>query len=125
MYTEEDYSTLVNFLGHFEKVVTTPNILTEVSNLSGQLGLTENLKQSYFEKFASGITLLLTEHYLSSAEIARMQEFKRFGLTDAGVVRLARGNYLVLTDDFRLSGYLKKAGVDVLNFNHIRVMNWE
>jgi len=30
----------------------------------------------------------------------------------------------VLTDDFRLSQFLERAGVDVLNFNHIRLAAW-
>ena len=42
MFTVEDHDTLVGILGYFEKIVTTPNILTEVSNLSGQLA--EHLK---------------------------------------------------------------------------------
>jgi hypothetical protein len=35
---------------------------------------------------------------------------------------LAKGNYLVMTDDFRLAGYLQKEAVDVINFNHIRTL---
>ena len=122
IFTVEDHYTLVRILGYFETIVTTPNILTEVSNLSGQLA--GHLKGDYFEKFASGMTLF-DEHYLSSANISEMQEFKRFGLTDAGIIHLARGSYLLVTDDFRLSQYLQKEGVNVLNFNHIRVFNWE
>lgn len=122
IFTVEDYNLLVGLLGRVEKIITTPNILTEVSNLSGQLS--ENLKFDYFEKFATGIALL-DEHYLSSDEISRMDEFSKFGLTDAGILHIARGNYLVITDDFRLSQYLQKIGVDALNFNHIRTFNWD
>ena len=43
---------------------------------------------------------------------------------DTGILRLARGKYLVLTDDFRLSQYLQKMEIDVLNFNHIRPLGW-
>jgi len=114
-FTEEDYSTLIKFLGSFKKVVTTPNILTEVNNF---------MKRDYFEKFAQGITLF-DERYLPSADISTDREFKRFGLTDAGIVNLARSHCLILTDDFELSNYLAKEGVDVLNFNHIRVMSWK
>ena len=120
-FTVEDYATLTSILGLFDKIATTPHILTEVSNLSGQLG--EPARSEYFKKFSSDITLLEEENVVSR-DVATMQEFVRFGLTDTGIIRLTRGRYLVLTDDFRLSQYLQNAGVDVVNFNHIRTTNW-
>ena len=120
-FTVEDHAILISLLGLFDKIVTTPNILTEVSNLSGQLG--EPKKSEYFKKFSSGISLL-EEEYVASKDVADMQEFVRFGLTDTGIVHLTRGKYLVLTDDFRLSQYLRSAEVDVINFNHIRPAYW-
>ena len=120
-FVVEDYYTLLRIFKHFEQIVTTPNIMTEVSNLSAQLG--EPLKQDYFKTFADRISLL-DEHYLSSKDIARMDEFTRFGLTDAAILKLVQAKYLVLTDDFRLSQYLQTKSVDVLNFNHIRTFYW-
>jgi len=120
-FVTEDYATLLNFLKWFEKIVTTPNILTEVSNLSGHLP--KHLRADYFQVFARGIRLL-EEHYCSSANISEMEEIKWLGLTDAGILHLAQDKYLVATDDFKLSQYLEKKGIDVLNFNHIRPLNW-
>lgn len=116
-FTKEDYSLVVDIFNYFEVKVATPNILTEVSNLLGQLA--EYLKPECFARFAKGISLL-DEHYILSVDIAQVEGFKRFGLTDIGILNLARSTYLVLTDDFKLSQYLQKQGVDVLNFNHIR-----
>ncbi len=45
-FVEEDFQLLMLLLGYFDKIITTPNILTEVSNLSGQLE--GNLKLAYF-----------------------------------------------------------------------------
>ena len=120
-FTVEDYATLTTILGLFDKIVTTPHILTEVSNLSGQLA--EPARSEYFKNFSSGITLLEEEN-VASRDIGQMQEFAKFGLTDTGIIRLTRGRYLVLTDDFRLSQYLQSVGVDVVNFNHIRTTHW-
>lgn len=61
---------------------------------------------------------------MASRDVAQMQEFVKFGLTDTGIIHLTKGKYLVLTDDFRLSQYLQSAGVDVVNFNHIRTTYW-
>ena len=121
-FATEDWSTLLGIFRLFKPIVTTPNILTEVSNLAGQLE--EPLRTRCFELFARGIALL-HEEYLPGAELAQTSAFPRFGITDAGVLQLAKGNYLVLTDDFRLSQYLQSQGADAINFNHIRVAGWE
>ncbi len=44
-YTREDFYTLKDFTNSFNKLVTTPNILTEVSNLSTQLNEKRELLQ--------------------------------------------------------------------------------
>lgn len=116
-----DYELLRNFLKLFDdRVVTTPHILTEVSNLAGQLG---SQKQRFFSYFAKGISQLI-EHCEPSENLAQVESFVKFGLTDAAIIDLVKGQYLVLTDDFRLSNYLGKQGVDVLNFNHLRFASW-
>ncbi|MCA1630376.1 MAG: hypothetical protein LC785_04070 [Acidobacteria bacterium] len=120
-FTVEDFQTLLGFFKFFGKVVTTPNILTEVSNLAGQLP--EKLKQSFYPLFAQQLTLL-EEHYATSAKLSSTEQFPRLGLTDSGIFDLSQNRYLVLTDDFRLAGYLDSRGIDVINFNHIRPMNW-
>ena len=120
-FSVEDYATLISILGLFDRIATTPHILTEVSNLSGQLG--EPARSEYFKKFSSDITLLEEEN-VASRDVAQTQEFVKFGLTDTGIIHLTKGKYLVLTDDFRLSQYLQSAGVDVVNFNHIRTTYW-
>ena len=120
-YTVEDYDLLSRLLSQFERIVTTPNILTEVNSLSSQLG--EPAKEQYFKEFARGIDTL-DEKYVESATAAQLEQFPRLGLTDSGIVHLAKGNYLVLTDDFRLYGVLEHLGIDVLNFNHLRLPGW-
>ncbi len=117
----EDFYTLSRFFNLFRKLVTTPNILTEVSNLAGQLP--ENLKPSFYPLFGQHLSLL-EEHYIASAKISSAVQLAKLGLTDCGIFDLSRDQYLVLTDDFRLAGLLDSQGIDVINFNHIRTMNW-
>jgi rRNA-processing protein FCF1 len=117
----EDYDLLVRLLARFKRIVTTPNVLSEVSSLSGQLG--EPLRSQYYRDFAGGITTL-DEHYVASTAAAQRGEFSRLGLTDCAIAHLATGKYLVLTDDSALFQFLEKAGVDVLNFNHLRSAPW-
>ena len=120
-FTVEDYDLLARLLAHFDSVITTPNILSEVNSLSGQLG--EPVKTRYFQEFARGIGTL-DEQYVESQTAAGLDEFPKLGLTDSGIMHLAKNKYLVLTDDFKLAQFLENAGIDVLNFNHIRPLAW-
>jgi hypothetical protein len=115
-FTEGDFDLLARFLSFFDRVVTTPNILSEVSNLSGQLGEPE--KTAYFRQFAGGITVL-DEHYVQSAVASGSEHFPRLGLADCAILALAKGNFLVLTDDVGLYTLAPKLGVDAINFNHL------
>ena len=122
IFSIEDFNTLVTLLENFDQIITTPNVLTEVSNFSNKIG--EPMRTEYFKKFAQCITLT-NERYLDSHMLAMTNEFIRFGLTDAGTVIVAKEEYLILTDDLRLSQYLQSTGVDVINFNHLRPLGWQ
>jgi hypothetical protein len=120
-FTGDEFLLLAKFFAVFDKVITTPNVLTEVSNLLGQLP--DSLRSSFFADFAKRLALL-EEHYSSSAGISTTTHFDRFGLTDSGIAQLVEGQYLVLTDDLSLFGYLQNRGIDAINFNHIRSLAW-
>jgi len=104
-FVPEDYDTLLQILSYFNKIVTTPNILTEVNSLANQLGEPELSKclSVFAEKVAR-----LNESYLKSTEVVRTDSFTKFGLTDCGIVNIAKNKYLVLTDDLKLASYLQK-----------------
>jgi hypothetical protein len=120
-FTVDDFDLLAQLVGFFDRVVTTPNILTEVNSLSNQLA--EDIKSTYYPEFARHIGVL-EEHYLVSANVSSLASFGRLGLTDLGIAELVRDKYLVLTDDLKLMVYLESIDVDAINFNHIRVLGW-
>ena len=120
-FTIEDYTLLKKLLSYFERIVSTPNILSEISSLSGQLG--DPFKYHFFVRFSKEIELI-DERYVRSIDAATMSEFAKFGLTDSVTIDLSNGHFLVLTDDFKLSQYLARSGIDVINFNQIRVSGW-
>jgi len=121
IYAKEDYYTLRKLIGCFNSVVTTPNVLTEVSNLSNSL---EGKYKSQFYKIFSDTISILEERHIESRKAVSFNEFDRFGLTDSIIFHVSKGSYLLLTDDFRLSQYIQSLKFDVINFNHIRVLNW-
>lgn len=120
-FAPEDYDLLLEILSYFSKIVTTPNILTEVNSLANQLGEPE--RSQCFTIFAQKISVL-TEFYTESKVIATNPRFVKFGLTDCGIINLAKAHYLVLTDDFKLANYMRSEGIDTINFNNIRVYGW-
>ena len=102
----------------FKKVITTPNILTEVNSLANQLREPE---RSQCLNIFPVIISQISEEYLKSSVVADYELFSRFGLTDCGIMLLAsRNRYLVLTDDLKLHLYLKALGIDTINFNNLR-----
>ena len=119
-YTIEDFELLVAFVKPFKEVATTPSILTEVSNLLGQLP--GKLKYSFYQHFANGLKNL-HEHYSPSRDLGDERGFAKFGLTDTAILQAASGKYLVLTDDLDLAQYLEGLNIDVINFNHLRTFD--
>jgi hypothetical protein len=117
-FTPDDFDCLAGVIQLFKRVVTTPSVLTEVSNFLGELG--EAVRFSVFQGFSLGIQRF-QEDFTPSRELAQERCFPKFGLTDTGILRSAKGKFLVLTDDFKLAGYLERQGIDVLNFNHLRM----
>jgi rRNA-processing protein FCF1 len=116
-FTIRDYELLADYIEQFKEVVTTPSVLTEVSNLLGQLP--ENLRYYFWQHFARGLKNL-HECYTPSQQLGDEKAFPKFGLTDMAILRAASGEYRVLTDDLRLTQYLLSENIDVINFNHLR-----
>ncbi|MBZ5564176.1 MAG: hypothetical protein LAP13_17355 [Acidobacteriia bacterium] len=116
MFTPEDFDLLVAVIGRFETVVTTPNILTEVSNFLGQL---PGEARNFYAQFSAGIEKL-DEHFILSRSLSSLSSFPKLGLTDTGIIEEARGKYLVLTADLPLYAFLVNAGTDAINFNDLR-----
>ncbi|MEH2234259.1 MAG: PIN domain-containing protein [Nostoc sp.] len=124
-FIPEDYDLLLRIIVKFRKLITTPNILTEVSNFVDKLVEPERSQCfTIFALFAQNVDML-DEYYVKSLDAVNTEKFIKFGLTDSGILTLARGKYLILTDDFKLANYLQSVDIDVINFNNIRVFNWK
>lgn len=122
-FTTEDYGLLRRFLARFRRVVATPNVLTEVSNLVDQSGGTS---REGLQALLASIIEVLEEHYIPSRDSCDVEEFQRLGLADAAILHLARtrGDLLVLTDDLHLYLALQRRGLEAVNFNHLREQSW-
>jgi hypothetical protein len=102
-FDEADFNQLRDFVGQFQKLVTTPHVLTEVSNHADKIKGAN--KGKFFQQFISLIEKL-DERSGASKFLAKTDIFERFGLTDTAISLLAKENLLVLNVDFPLAGYL-------------------
>jgi rRNA-processing protein FCF1 len=121
-FTIEDYRLLNDLLAAFDRVVTSPGVLTEVSNLSGQI---DAKTRTLCLRHLAEVIQPLHEVHLESRSVADAEHFSNLGLSDSAIIEIARGSYLVLTDDFTLAQFLAHNNVDVINFNHLRILGWE
>jgi hypothetical protein len=115
-YTIEDFHYLTQLVAQFKIVVTTPHVLTEVSNLAK---LDEPELRLLRGRFAA---IIEKTHEIreASQELVKDGVFMRLGLADAAIARAAREPKLILTDDLDLYLTLQHAGLDAMNFNEIR-----
>lgn len=67
IFTVEDYTTLSQFLEHFRTIVTTPNILTEVSNLLDG-SIAEPRRTRVFQIFAEAVKVI-PERYIHKGRL--------------------------------------------------------
>jgi hypothetical protein len=102
----------------FTKIHTTPNILTEVSNLGGKLG------RPFFDEFKAVIAPLLETH-CPSVDGTNDKKFREVGLTDSIILAVASTNpSVVLTADFDLYSILRARQIDAININYLRQVHW-
>ncbi len=115
-YSIVDYQLLLHFSRCFDRLVTTPNILTEVSNLGYKLP--KGRRDAFFDVLKKMIPEW-SEHYKASGEIVQEPAFVELGLTDAGLFRLKTLKCLILTADGRLRYWLGASDVPCLSFDEL------
>jgi len=120
-FTQDDFDLLFRFVGQFQSVITTPHILTEVSNLAGRLP--DNLTSDFRRVFTRAVEKWF-EKQVPALKIVRDDSFLRLGLTDTAIAMTVPGSFLVLTDELQLYRVLCERNIDVINFNHIRSLGW-
>jgi hypothetical protein len=115
-YGQEEFDILLRLKEAFSKAVTTPHVLTEVSNLANDLP--EQTKAACLRKFHETFAEI-DELSIPSMDAAQRPEFPFLGLTDSALAIVSR-QYLIVTDDARFVKKLNESGLEALNFNHLR-----
>jgi hypothetical protein len=116
----EDYDVLVRLIGWFGKLIATPHVLSQVSDLTDLSGNELSAVREVFKVLVEQIE----ESYDASRLLVGDPAFERFGLTDAAIATVCSRGILVLTTDARLHLALQDRDIDALNFNHLRPLAW-
>ena len=117
-FTSADFILLQLFVGSFQRILTTPHVLTEVSNL---VGSSSGKMRDTIMLQLSSVILTLEEHTPSAIELCRSKEARIFGLTDAALTRVA-SQALLLTEDGRLARHLASLGITALTLHDLRAL---
>jgi hypothetical protein len=120
-FTEKEFSLLENIVKGFSKIVATPHILTEASNFIFELH-GETLQSAL--RVITGAVQSFKERRTESKILIQTEAFFNFGLADSAILDIPAKKYLVLSVDAALVIALQKKGVDAINFNHLRLLDW-
>ena len=112
---EEEFPLIEKLVESFSVLHTTPNVLTEVSNLGRKLG------PAFFDLLQRIVTRL-DEQYCASKDAVENPHFRKLGLTDAALIVGAKS--LVVTADADLHGILRARQIEAVNYHHLREDYW-
>jgi len=104
-------------LVNFTNFVTTPHVLAETSALVRQCA--EPLRRDVTETLGRWASES-QERHRPAAEVVRMPEYVRIGLTDAALIAQVADEMVLLTDDLQLYLEAARAGIQAENFTHWR-----
>lgn len=116
-YTVDDFILLDLILSDASKIIVTPNILSETSNLIRQFSEPGRGQIIEFFKF---FVENVCEIYLESVVVIESKSFNRLGLTDASILSVQEKDTIILTDDLDLYLTSDALGKTVINFSHAR-----
>lgn len=116
-YTPSDFRLIGAVVDRLDKIVVTPNIMTEVDNLSRSLRDKERLTMAIRQIYQK-----ISEIYKPSSDAIASPVFQHIGLTDTHIMTMASERFLVVTDDFPLYHRISNLNRDVININHIRTL---
>ena len=119
-FTVDDFDLLTRLVTLFGKIIATPHVLAQVSDLAVLPGKELRTVRELFRTTVHEID----ESYDPSRVLVESPLFSRLGLTDAAIASVCSRGVLVLTADVELHLALQRLGADALNFNHVRQLAW-
>jgi len=104
--------------GAATRLVTTPHVLTQVTDLAEQ-GIRSPDLRGRFWAHLQAYALTTCERYVDARRVASDPQFSKFGLADLAQALFSKHRTpLVLTEDAGLYGELEQRRLPVANLNH-------
>ena len=120
-YDVDDIDALKLILSEFDRLVVTPSVLAEVSNLSSHLD--GGRKEAFFRHLVGLLpSPVFEERLVPLGRACGAPSFIRLGYTDATVDELGFAGVPVLTDDLDLYVHLVNRGIEAFNFTQLRAL---
>ena len=114
-YTALDFKLLTGLLVAVSRVIVTPHVLAETSNLVRHAN---EPGRTYILETFRDLLWNLDENHVPSLRVAARPEFIALGLTDAVLLEAARSGATLITADFDLYRAALAAGLSVVNFTY-------
>ncbi len=117
-FTTDDFVLLQVFIEQYPKIITTPHVFAECSNLIRQIDTdTANLLLDSLKILVKTIL----EIYTPSEQLVDQNYYFRLGLTDVGLLKIIKDGAMLLTTDLDLYLAALEMGAHAENFNHLRM----
>jgi predicted nucleic acid-binding protein len=113
LYTKEDYYFLLNILSHYDRIITSPNILTEVDNILNRITGEDKYKYLILVKTIYKQTM---EKYIKTEIISQNMFFDTLGITDSAILMMAKESDLLISGDSSLCDYAKSLNIKTFDF---------
>jgi hypothetical protein len=118
-YDEQDFYLLTKILGDDPKLVFSPYVLGETSNLVRQVA---NPLKSQLAKDLREMVLRADEIQVACSKIVDDDQYLDLGITDAALLTIleAHPKLVLLTEDANLYIAASQRGYSACNFSHVR-----
>jgi len=112
-YTKEDYYFLLTILSHYDRIITSPNIFTEVDNILNRITGEDKYKYLVLIKTIYKDTI---EKYIKTETVSQNWFFDFLGVTDSSVLMMAKECELLISGDSSLCDYAKSMNIKTFDF---------
>jgi hypothetical protein len=118
-----DFDLLLEVLGKFNKVESTPHSFAEASNLFGQVG--DPVRREIRQQFQVLLkTQSCVEVFVPSDRASENPSFLELGLTDATLAEAVSAGRTLITVDLDLYLWVLRQGHEAINFAHVQEGSW-
>jgi hypothetical protein len=116
-FTPEDFETLLALLKDYPRILVTPNVVTETSNLLRQ---THEVTAKRLLQRLREILAVIDERYVRSSDATTVPGYSFLGIADAASLHEPPPGSVLLTDDLPLYLQAMKLGRSAINFTHLQ-----